>query len=355
MSSSPPRTAHRTLPLRLPQAGDRASPRGETAAPVKARPAALGREMSAEEAFNAVLRAGAAHLGANENGMLQGRNPEYLHQMRVAQRRLRSALGVLAPILPIARVAKLRAELKWLGASLGPARDWDVFVTETLPLIDPGFGPRSAWNRFIARCDRLRLSAGLRSRRAVRTVRYRNLMRSLAAGIALQERPAAYGHGVRAQLQPSLGDHAPAMLDWRYRRAEKKGRGLDKQSPGALHRFRIAIKNFRYAADTFSGLYGTPAARAALKRLSRLQDILGAMNDAATAAEFVDRALGAKPGRRERQARLRVLAWSRRRVAALRSELKDAWKEFRAAGKFWRAPALTSAASEANNGRRGWN
>ncbi len=263
-------TAHRLLQLRLQAAKDRVArkpargrepSRVETEAPAKARPAALDRVMSVSDAFNAVIQASVAHLRANESGMLQGRDPEYLHQMRVALRRLRSALGVFTPILPVPKAATLRAEFKWLAACLGPARDWDVFVMESLPLIEAEFRQHDALTSFIARCDKLRLSAGLRARRAVRSVRYRNLMRSLAAGIAPPGQLTPFGHSARVGLQPAIGDYAPAVLEWRHRRAEKKGRRLGRQSPRALHRFRIAIKNFRYAADTFAGLYGVKAAR----------------------------------------------------------------------------------------------
>jgi len=348
-SSSPSRaarriTAHRLLQLRLQTAKDRvarkaargrAPSREETEAPVKARPAALDCVMSVSDAFNTVIRASVTHLRANESGMLQGRDPEYLHQMRVALRRLRSTLGVFTSILPVPKAATLRAEFKWLAARLGPARDWDVFVTETLPLIEAEFRQHDTWTSFIAHCDKLRLSAGLRARRAVRSARYRNLMRSLAAGIAPQGQLTPFGHSTRAGLQPAIGDYAAALLEWRHQRAEKKGRRLGRQSPDALHRFRIAIKNFRYAADTFAGLFEARAAREALKRLSRLQDILGAMNDAAIAASLADRALGGKPGRRERELRRRLLAWSRGRVTTLKRGLKGAWEEFRAAKRFW--------------------
>ena len=107
-------TAHRLLQLRLQAAKDRvarkatrgrAPSREETEAPVKARPAALDRVMSVSDAFNAVIQASVVHLRANESGMLQGRDPEYLHQMRVALRRLRAALGVFTPILPEPKAA----------------------------------------------------------------------------------------------------------------------------------------------------------------------------------------------------------------------------------------------------------
>ena len=108
--------------------------------------------------------------------MLAGEDPEYLHQMRVALRRLRSAFSVFAPALPAETTAPVAAELKWLGAALGPARDWDVFVTETLPPVHAEFGEHPALAAFGERCAALRRAAAQRARRTVASQRYQRLM-----------------------------------------------------------------------------------------------------------------------------------------------------------------------------------
>src|SRR5688572_20832002 len=154
---------------------------------VKARAATLDRAMPVSAAFRAVMRANLAHLRANDRGMLEGRDLEYLHQMRVALRRMRSAIGVFSPVLPEAPVFELRAELKWLAGRLGPARDWDVFLAETLPPIEAEFGPHPGLGRFTARCRMLRGGAGAQARRAVRSARYDRLVARLEAWLAGEE------------------------------------------------------------------------------------------------------------------------------------------------------------------------
>jgi hypothetical protein len=72
-----------------------------------------------------------------------------------------------------------------------------------------------------------------------------------------------------------------------------------------------------------------------LKRLSRLQDILGAMNDAATVARLAAEGFKGMSGAEARETRGFVLGWSRGRAATLRRQLKSAWKEFSAAERFW--------------------
>jgi len=133
--------------------------RGEPVKPVKARPVVLDRDMTVIDAFKAVMWVNLAHLQANEAGMLGARDPEYLHQMRVALRRLRSALAVFAPLFPEPVISPARTELKWLANGLGPARDWDVLVTEMLPQIAAEFGAHAGLMEFSARCEKLRRRA----------------------------------------------------------------------------------------------------------------------------------------------------------------------------------------------------
>ena len=99
---------------------------------------------------------------------------------------------------------------------------------------------------------------------------------------------------------------------------------------------RIAVKKFRYAADFFSGLYEGGPVRAALKRLSRLQDMLGAINDSMTVANLIAQGFDAAGDQHVPEAKGILLGWSHSRAVTLRHELKSAWKPFRTAGRFWR-------------------
>ncbi len=309
--------------------------RGDALAPVKSRPPTLAADMSVEAAFTAVIRASLAHLQANERGMLTGEDPEYLHQMRVALRRLRSAFSVFAPALPAETTVPVAAELKWLGAALGPARDWDVFLTETLPPVHAEFGEHPALAAFGERCAALRRAAGQRARRTVASQRYQRLMLTLAARLTAARWSEGLDEAGRARLAAPVMEFAGTVLEQRYVRVRKRGRRLASLSPAELHRLRIAIKKFRYATDFFAGLYEGKRARATLKRLARLQDILGAINDAATVGTLVGEVLHGASGRQAAEARGILLGWSRGRAATLRRELGTAWKAFRAAEKFW--------------------
>jgi CHAD domain-containing protein len=291
--------------------------------------------MSVNDAFRAVMAANLAHLLANERGLRSGADPEYLHQSRVALRRMRSALEVFSPPVPERVTAPAARELTWLASRLGPARDWDVFIGETLPPIEAEFNAHRGLRALGARCSRLRRGAGTEARRAARSARYRRLTLRLSAWLATEAWRARPGNAARAVLQRPVGDLARAVLEARYRRVRRRGSRLDELSAAGLHRLRIAIKKFRYAADFFSGLYAGEQVREMLRYLSRLQDILGALNDAATAADLAAQGCRGARGGNLIEARGILLGWSRERMAALRGELKDAWKAFRGADRFW--------------------
>src|SRR5688572_13381664 len=216
---------------------------------VKARAATLDRAMPVSAAFKAVMSANLTHLRANDRGTLEGHDLEYLHQMRVALRRMRSAMSEFAPVLPEAAVFQLGAELKWLAGRLGPARDWDVFLSETLPPIDAEFGPHPGLDRFTARCRMLGGGAAAQARRAVRSARYDRLVSRLETWVSTEEWLTGADPAARAALAGPVAEFASGVLERRYERVRSKGQALDRLDSGELHRLRIAIKKFRYGSD----------------------------------------------------------------------------------------------------------
>ena len=118
---------------------------GVEAAPVKSVPLALDDGMGVEEGFAAIVQACLAQFQANLPGVLASGDIEYVHQARVALRRLRAALRLFrdACVLPPDLLESLRA----LAAALGPARDWDVLCSETLPAIAPHYPDAESWQR----------------------------------------------------------------------------------------------------------------------------------------------------------------------------------------------------------------
>ncbi|MGD8476832.1 MAG: inorganic triphosphatase, partial [Burkholderiales bacterium] len=115
------------------QRGYRLAARERTAT-VRARTPRLPAGADIDTVFKTLAFECMAQLQGNEHGVLHSRDIEYLHQARVALRRLRSVFNVFSEVIPEKHFAD---QLEWLHDTsrlLGRARDWDVFVTGFLPL-----------------------------------------------------------------------------------------------------------------------------------------------------------------------------------------------------------------------------
>src|SRR5947207_10766613 len=105
----------------------------------KAPALALDPAMTGMQAFETIVRRNLGHLLTNERAAREGHDPEGVHQVRLAVRRLRSVLSLFRSVLPADTVASLNEELKWLAREMSAARDLDVFVDELLRPVQAAF------------------------------------------------------------------------------------------------------------------------------------------------------------------------------------------------------------------------
>jgi inorganic triphosphatase YgiF len=101
---------------------------GTSARVRKAEPVVLSAEMNVAESFAAIVQSCLRHFRLNEALVAHGRDGKALHQMRVAMRRLRSALALFKPAFAGEEQERLAAELRWFTVELGRARDLDVIL-----------------------------------------------------------------------------------------------------------------------------------------------------------------------------------------------------------------------------------
>ncbi len=228
----------------------------------------------------AVLRGRFIEMLAHESGTRLGEDPEELHGMRVATRRLRAVLGNFQPALPI-RASRFRAELGWLGQVLGAVRDLDVGIGQLRGGADEGIGGGevAALDALIHVLESRRSDARAVLLEALDSRRYDRLVDGFAAFLA---------HGPlrrsAASTAPAAGSVAGIAIE-RYRKVRKQGRRLDASSgPGEFHVLRIRCKRLRYALEPVAELYGKPA-RVMNRRLIALQDALGSHQDAVVARQ----------------------------------------------------------------------
>ncbi|MCA9656241.1 MAG: CHAD domain-containing protein [Myxococcales bacterium] len=226
----------------------------------------------------------------HEPGTRVGLDPEQLHKMRVATRRLRSALQSLGAAFPTPTRRVLRAELRWLARELGQVRDLDVY-RQALPawralhgdasLLEAGWG--AVERRLAARWG----SAHAALLGTLDGERYRRL---LAMAEAAFEAHPTDEEETKAGREP-LGEALPSLMRQplrRFARAhERFGRSGTMED---AHRLRIAAKGLRYAFELLAPLWGRGTLRR-LRRLGAFQDALGEQQDAVVARELVERLL----------------------------------------------------------------
>jgi inorganic triphosphatase YgiF len=253
-------------------------------AAVTARRVTLGQNITADEAFAQVLSHCLSHLLGNFACITRTREPEGIHQMRVAVRRMRSAFVLFNGSFRLALRA-LEEEVRWLADVLGHARDLDVFQED---VFRPAADAHGEDERL------LELATVVRTRRriawhnvleALESERFRKLVLDLA-GVTFS-RPWLDGSlGGEGAIEPA-DEFSRERLAHKHGQAMKLGRRIDELDAGDRHELRKRLKKLRYAVEFFASLYPKRAVKKYLRRLSDLQDVLGEMNDATVARALV--------------------------------------------------------------------
>ncbi|MFM7462038.1 MAG: CHAD domain-containing protein [Burkholderiales bacterium] len=267
-------------------------------APTFASPVKLQRKWRLDQAMQVIVSACLAHFAANVDGALTTDDAEYIHQMRVALRRLRSAIRLFGP----ADAKYIRGELRWLTSVLGQARDWDVLVANTLPLLIDGYADAATAEAVMRSARQSQEVARAAARAALQSARYARL--HLALG-RLASVPGAFTR--LASEMPTADDtkrdhgskppgDTRALCIARFAAAEIRRRrhhllrhaaAMTKLSPVELHRVRIDAKRLRYTIDHVASLFERKRIRRQVKTLARLQDRLGTANDAMVASALI--------------------------------------------------------------------
>jgi len=242
-------------------------------------PVSVGGAPTVGELGFVVLRQNLLAMLAHEPGTRLGEDPEELHDMRVATRRMRAALATFADALP-ARARHVRDELGWVADALGAVRDLDVQIERA-----------TEWGREVPESDRLALGdlerllsrhrddARRRLLHVLESSRYERLVTSFTA-MLLQ--------GPSRRLAPARAPAVvvvPDLVRARHRAVTKAAKRARRSgAPDDFHRLRIRAKRLRYALEFVAELYPGQTKKY-VRRLVRLQDSLGLMQDARVAAE----------------------------------------------------------------------
>jgi CHAD domain-containing protein len=238
----------------------------------------LDGSLPSRDAARALLLHLLGTLEANQPGVRDDLDPEFLHDLRVAVRRTRSALGQIKGVLPPATTARFTREFAWLQELTGPARDLDVYVLElpALGLLLPP-RPRRSLGPLARLLERRRRAAHADLAHAMDSPRFARLLADWRTFL-LQPTPKRPS-GAPNALRP-CAELAVERIGTLHRRALREGAAIDAASPAAdLHELRKTCKKLRYLVEFFHSLLERDAAEAAIASLKGLQDTLGGFQD----------------------------------------------------------------------------
>jgi CHAD domain-containing protein len=232
----------------------------------------LDPAMPGRAALQAVLLQLLDTLEANVAGTIRDVDTEFLHDLRVAVRRTRSALKLAGDVLPASLPARFRPEFKWLGDLTTPTRDLDVYLLSydemATTLVSAAPAELEPFHTHLARrraIEQRALARGLRS------ARFSRLVCDWRA--ALTGLPVSRGGERTADL-------AARRLRRAHRRVLREGRAIGADSPAEqLHDLRKRCKELRYLLEIFASVFDPQAYQRALKDLKGLQDCLGEFQD----------------------------------------------------------------------------
>jgi CHAD domain-containing protein len=270
----------------------------------------LSREAPAGMSFRTILGRQLATVETNLDGVRRDLDVEFLHDMRVAIRRSRTALKLARGALPPAEVEPLRVELGWLGQITTPVRDLDVQILDLPELVAPlAEGARKDLEPLGCFLARRReeafgtLAAGLASERFASVLEsWRKVANApVATTGTVAAAPAASGTaatgtgpeasepgraaaggseaGGSEETAPT-GEVSDDRIARCFRKVLRRGRRIGPDSePAAFHDLRKRCKELRYMLEFFAELYDKEKLSALVRQLKDLQDNLGELHD----------------------------------------------------------------------------
>jgi triphosphatase len=262
----------------LPPAGtgddDVSAPRAEATG--------IGPRTPAKQAFQTIAFGCLDQIVGNKPAIMSG-DPEGIHQMRVGLRRLRAAISLFSDIVIDAKITGIKAELKWLTNELGPAREFEVFLTRVVSPLRKQHMRLAGMRSLSSDLAERREAAVARALAAVSSPRFEQMTRDIAAWLQAGDWRTPHDPLARERGETPIEIVARAQLKRGWKKIRKRGRVLAKLDPHARHRLRIRTKKLRYATEfykaVFPGKKNGKRRTAFLSALKDMQDCFGELND----------------------------------------------------------------------------
>lgn len=216
-------------------------------------------------------------MQANEQGLRDAIDTEFLHDYRVALRRTRSVLTQIKHLFPSKELEYFKQEFYWLGLVTSPTRDLDVYLlkfddyAKVLPKeLRDDLGPFRQFLRRHWKEEHARLCEALNSKR------YRKLIREWKRVLQRNSIQSPQTFNAKKPAKQVANQRILKL----YKKVLKEGGAIAPASPDEdLHELRKTCKKFRYLMEFFQSYYPSNQIKQRIKRLKLLQDNLGDFQD----------------------------------------------------------------------------
>lgn len=254
----------------------------------------LTPEMENRTAAKTIYKNLLAGMLANEQGIIDDLDSEFLHDFRVAVRRTRSGLALIKNALGPEISIRFKDEFRFLGQITSPLRDLDVYL-----LMEDNYKARlpehlqEGLHYFFEDLAKKRGKKQTKLVQTIKAARYRSIIHDWQEYLE-QKDDELQGEDSRT----TIGTLARKIIKKRFQRVLRDGRAIHPGSPDdELHRLRIQGKKLRYSLEFFSSLYPEQEMKTLIKQLKLLQNNLGDFNDLTVQQEMLKHYLAAiKPG-----------------------------------------------------------
>jgi len=231
---------------------------------------------------------------ANEQGIVNDLDSEFLHDFRVAIRRTRSAFALIKDVLDPVISSRFKEDFRYLGQITGPVRDLDVYL-----LMEENYKARlpehlqEGLHYFFEDLAKQRGREQKKLVGAIKAPRCQSIIRDWQDYLDGEEDEYLDGNS-----REPIGILANKIIKKRFQRILRDGKAIHPQSPDEeLHRLRIQGKKMRYSLEFFSALYPKQEMKTLIKHLKLLQNNLGDFNDLSVQQDMLRHYLAAiRPG-----------------------------------------------------------
>jgi CHAD domain-containing protein len=262
--------------------------KGDRSMPTKSKtPAPVTSDQTVSEAFATIMRHNFVYLGQWEDTARTWEDIEGVHQVRVAIRRMRSALSLFRDAIPKAASGHWADEMRWCAGELGMARDLDVFIAEGLSAVT-GKMPLGGCEGLLRLAEQRRAQTYEEQVRGMLdSDRYSGFKTGFQSWYEGREWENAKLKKKQAKcLAKNLVPFSRDLMDKQERKVLAAGSHVDRTDTDAMHRLRIECKKLRYAAEFFRPLFA--GMDGFIDHMKGLQDLLGLMNDVSVTSGLLE-------------------------------------------------------------------